>query len=180
MTRKIIFIGGIHGVGKSTLCAKISDHMVIKSYSASNLIKSVSNIEFPSDKKIEGINKNQDLLIYAVDKYIDPDCYCLLDGHFCLLNKDGEVSSIPMTTFSNLSPAAIIVLTNDTNIIYSQIKSRDNNEMDVKSISYFQDREIEQSKLVSQSLDIPWVSENPIKGISHIQSFVRDVIGVDS
>ena len=94
-----------------------------------------------------------------------------------------NLSALPksfISTFSNLSPAAIIVLMNDPNIIYSQIKSRDHNEMDVKSISYFQDREIEQSKLVSQSLNIPWVSENPIKGVSHIRLFVRDVIGADS
>lgn len=180
MSRKIIFIGGIHGVGKSTLCAKISDIMDIRSYSSSKLIKSVSGLEFPSDKKIKGINKNQDLLIAAVEKHIDPNNYCLLDGHFCLLNQDGEVSEIPITTFTDLSPAAIIVLTNEPDIIYSQIKDRDGNEMDIKKISLFQDREIEQAKLVSQTLNIPWVTDNPVKGMSRIRSFVSDIIGEES
>ena len=110
MIRKIIFIGGIHGVGKSTVCTKISDSLKIKSYSASSLIKSVSGLTFPSDKKIKGINKNQDLLITAVDKYIDPNIYCLLDGHFCLLDQNGEITDIPIATFTNLSPSAILVL----------------------------------------------------------------------
>lgn len=182
MTRKIIFIGGIHGVGKSTLCAKISDSLKIKSYSASSLIKSVSDLNFPSDKKITGINKNQDLLITAIDKYIDPNSCCLLDGHFCLLNQHGEVTDIPKTTFTNLSPAAILVLTNDPKNIYSQIKNRDGNEMEmeIENIFSFQEKELEQSKLVSQMLNIPWLSENPAKETSHIQSFISDIVGADS
>lgn len=180
MSRKIIFIGGIHGVGKSTLCTKISDLMDIKSYSASKLIKSVSDLEFPTDKKIKGINKNQGLLIAAVEKHIDPNNYCLLDGHFCLLNQDGKVSDIPITTFTDLSPAAIIVLTNEPDIIYTQIKDRDGNEMDIKNISLFQDREIKQAKLASQSLNIPWVTENPVKGIPRIQSFISAILGEES
>jgi len=98
MTRKIIFIGGIHGVGKSTLRKKITNVMDIQSYSASSLIKSVSDLNFPSDKKIKGINKNQDLLIDAVDKYIDPNRYCLLDGHFCLLNQNGDKKTTRVTS----------------------------------------------------------------------------------
>jgi adenylate kinase len=180
MKRKIIFIGGIHGVGKSTLCVKISNLMKIESYSASSLIKSVSDLNFPSDKKIKGINRNQNLLISAIDKYIDPNRYCLLDGHFCLLNQNGEVTNVPIATFANLSPAAILVLTNDPKIIYSQIKDRDNNEMEIENISSFQEKELEQSKLVSQFLNIPWLSENPTEGVSNIHSFINDIIEADS
>ncbi|MGB1188254.1 MAG: ATP-binding protein [Cycloclasticus pugetii] len=180
MTRKIIFIGGIHGVGKSTLCTKIFDLLGIKSYSASKLIQSVSNLEFPLDKKIQGINKNQDLLITAVEEHVNPNIYCLLDGHFCLLNQNGEVSDIPLTTFTELSPAATIVLTNEPGTIYTQIKDRDGTEMDIKKITAFQDRELEYSKLVSQALNIPWLTDNPVRGVSHIQSFINDVIREDT
>ncbi len=179
MTRKIIFIGGIHGVGKSTLCAEISNFMGIQSYSASSLIKSVSDTNFPSDKKTKGINNNQSLLIDAVDKHIDPNKYCLLDGHFCLLNQNGEVTDIPIPTFTDLSPAAILVLTNDPKIIYSRIKDRDGNEMEIKNISSFQEKELEQSKLVSHFLNIPWLSENPVKGTFQIESFISSVVKDD-
>lgn len=179
MIRKIIFIGGIHGVGKSTLCTKISNSLKIKSYSASSLIKSVSDLKFPLDKKINGINRNQDLLITAVDKYIDPNSYCLLDGHFCLLNRNGEVTDIPIATFTNLSPAAILVLMNDSKKIYSQIKNRDGNEMEIGTISSFQEKEVEQSKLVSQVLNIPWLSESSVKGASQVQSFIRGIVEAD-
>lgn len=38
-TSNIIFIAGIHGVGKSTLCKKLSSRYNIEHYSASELIK---------------------------------------------------------------------------------------------------------------------------------------------
>ena len=52
--------------------------------------------------------------------------------------------------------------------------------MDIKKITAFQDRELEYSKLVSQALNIPWLTDNPVRGVSHIQSFINDVIREDT
>lgn len=38
MKRQIIFVGGIHGVGKTTLCKKIESRYNMEHFSASNLI----------------------------------------------------------------------------------------------------------------------------------------------
>ena len=178
MGRKIIFIGGVHGVGKTTLCTKICDSLNINHYSASDLIKKVSKLEFPSDKRINGIKKNQDSLITAVDMHIDPDIVCLLDGHFCLLNEYGKVTEVPITTFTDLSPLAIVVLTDKPGSIISRIKTRDDNEMNAEDISAFQERELEHSKRVSKLLDIPWLSANPIEDMSQINTFISDIVEV--
>ena len=38
MKRQIIFVSGVHGVGKTTLCKKIASRYKIEHFSASNLI----------------------------------------------------------------------------------------------------------------------------------------------
>jgi len=176
MKRKIIFIGGVHGVGKTTLCTKLCDSMNMKHYSASDLIKKISNIKFSEDKKVKGIEKNQDTLITAVNNYIDPESFCFLDGHFCLLNEHGKVIEIPIPTFTELKPAAIVVLKGNPESIFLRMKNRDGNEMDVEDISIFQEKELEYSQRISKLLEIPWFTEDPIDGTDRIKSFIKDIV----
>ena len=46
MSKKIIFIAGSYGVGKTTLCNQISKVMKIPSYSASDLISKQNNEQY--------------------------------------------------------------------------------------------------------------------------------------
>lgn len=64
--KKIVFIGGIHGVGKSYLTEKISCHLGIRSYSASKLIAMSKEQDFTANKFIESIDTNQDQLIQSI------------------------------------------------------------------------------------------------------------------
>ena len=176
MIRKIIFIGGIHGVGKTSLCNKLCDELSIECYSASDLIKKVKKVKFPTNKHIEGINKNQDSLIVAVDKFISCKTTCLLDGHFYLLDEKGKVVQIPMSTFSSLSPIAIIVLNDEPSRILKRIQNRDGNIFDVNDIGAFQENEIMHSKLVSGSLGVPYLLANPFAEGKAVKQFVRNLI----
>ena len=49
----------------------------------------------------------------------------ILDGHFCLLNASGEVQRISYDTFTMLKPDAIVLLTEESEIIMSRRKKRD-------------------------------------------------------
>jgi adenylate kinase len=67
MEHKIIFIGGVHGVGKTFLCNTVREELDIDHYSASDLIKKVKNVKFPTNKHIKGIGGNQNALIIALE-----------------------------------------------------------------------------------------------------------------
>lgn len=43
MSKKIIFIAGSYGVGKTTICNQLSKSLKIKAYSASDLISKQNN-----------------------------------------------------------------------------------------------------------------------------------------
>lgn len=93
--RRIIFVGGVHGVGKTTLCDDLAAKFNIEHFSASTLIAREKEEEHLRSKRVDNIAKNQDHLVVAINKYFNSTSWYLLDGHFCLLNKDNKITQIP-------------------------------------------------------------------------------------
>ena len=61
----MIFISGVHGVGKTFFCDRVREATGIESYSASKLITQKKHSEFAKDKLIPDIDENQQYLIHA-------------------------------------------------------------------------------------------------------------------
>ena len=59
----MIFISGVHGVGKSYFCNIVKDRTGIESYSASKLITERKKQGFPASKLIPDIDENQQYLL---------------------------------------------------------------------------------------------------------------------
>ncbi|MBK6959063.1 MAG: AAA family ATPase [Nitrosomonas sp.] len=170
--KKIVFIGGIHGVGKSTLCNSICAHLNAEHHSASELISRIGETNYLSTKRVTNIGKNQDVLITAINKYLGFEKAYLLDGHFCLLNQNGDVAEIPFSTFEAISPVAIVVLFDDPSKIYTRLKERDKERYIISSLSAFQENEINYSKSVASHLNIPYLKANPFVDSEAILKFV--------
>lgn len=177
MHHKIIFIGGVHGVGKTTLCESVCSKFDVIHNSASDLIKKYSLIEFPSNARIENINRNQDALIRAINKYLDTNKNYLLDGHFCLLDQDGVITKIPLSTFTAISPMAIILLHDDPSNIHSRLKDRDKEIYDVDLLLSFQEQELHDSRSVATKLNTPYLKANPFTDREIIYEFIADKLG---
>lgn len=154
--KKVIFVAGIHGVGKTTVCNYFSDHYKIPHYSASTLISERKMQYFSKNKKVEHIEENQDFLIEAIDSLDINDSYLLLDGHFCLLNTEGKITRIPEKTFKKLSPIGIVVLVDSEENILLKIENRDGYRHDITLITSLQQEELTYSKEVSDTLHIPY------------------------
>ena len=63
MGKGIYFFAGIYGVGKSTLCQKLSQITSIPFYSAGDLISEINGEIYGASKAVKDKNKNQDILI---------------------------------------------------------------------------------------------------------------------
>lgn len=83
----MIFISGIHGVGKTFFCNLVKKEAGIETYSASALITQKKHAGFSKDKLISDIGSNQHYLLQAVDELKSSGHNFILDGHFCLLDK---------------------------------------------------------------------------------------------
>jgi adenylate kinase len=173
MTRKIIFVGGIHGVGKTWLCQRLGDTMAIDHFSASQLIMNLKDDKsYDTNKSVKNISGNQDILLNAIKKYIGLDVPAVLDGHFCLLNSKHEIEQIPMETFIGIEPIAIIVLYDAIENISQKISGRDGIIYDYDLLSYFQDEEIKYSKYVAEYLRVPYLTFNMTEDIGDISNFI--------
>ncbi len=178
MDKRAIFIGGIHGVGKTTLCEELTMKMNIKHYSASSLIKML-NQEYDGnnqDKKVQNISDNQNLLMLAINQYIDQTAFYFLDGHFCLLDSKSTISMIPKEIFESIKPIGIIVLHDSIRNISKRITNRDRVEYDNNLLFSFQESEIEYSGYIANALQIPHMSFNMSNDIQIIIDFVTNLI----
>ena len=169
----MIFISGVHGVGKSFFCNLVKETLGIAFFSASDLIKDRKMRDFPTDKHITNIEENQQYLLTAVNDLRDELGEFLLDGHFCLLNSDGRITRISLNTFTNLKPDAIILLSESPEIIAKRLQERDSVKHTVDDIKIFQDEENKYANEVSELLKIPIITSMGSNDIDNAIEFIR-------
>lgn len=155
MKKNVIFIGGVHGVGKTTLCKDISSILNIEHYSSSELIAKLHKNNVRKDKIVEDVKINQNILIDAINEYIDKEEICLLDGHFCLINQNGLIEKIPEDTFKSIEILHIIVLVDDAKVISQRIQARDaNSSYSSEFINNLQKCEINYAEYISKEINV--------------------------
>ena len=153
----IVFVGGVHAVGKTTICQKVGSEINIPHYSASDLIKSESASKF-SRKGISVINMkaNQNLLLDAINKlptFDDP--VVLLDGHFTLVDEKENIKNIDLEVFQNLNIRGIIVLCDQVKNISSRFEMRDGEKLSQKFVLNYQEQEVNQGKQIAELMKVP-------------------------
>lgn len=151
-TGKIIFVGGVHGVGKSTFASMIkSKNSQIDSLSCSDIIK----WENSAHKEVENVGETQNKLLRNLPYFIDQDKNYILDGHFCLLTEHGGIERVPIEVFETMSPSMIVVLKEEPNVICQRLNQRDSHNYSLELITEFQEKEIIYAKEVADTLGVP-------------------------
>lgn len=171
----MIFLSGVHGVGKSYFCEQIKRKIDIETYTASELISAEKEEFFSSDKYSKDIDDNQQHLLNAVRKLDSKEGKYLLDGHFCLLNENGQITRINSDTFINLSPSAIILLTEAPEVIVGRRKARDNVNCSVDEITVFQNEEIAYAKEIANLLSVKLIILHRADDLNAIVDFIRNL-----
>ncbi|MER2495767.1 ATP-binding protein [Vibrio neptunius] len=162
---KIIFVSGVHGVGKSTLCGKLSEKFGWAHYSCSDLIKENSDY-VESSKLVSTADKNQEALLRGIGRLTEE--IVLLDGHFCLVDKDEQVIELPFEVFDAISPSAILLATCDEETIHQRLELRGGHVLALEKIVELQQHEVERSKSYSDRAScrlLEYRSPEPIDGL---------------
>jgi adenylate kinase len=156
--KRIVFVGGAHGVGKTTLCKTIAQSLGVTHRSAGELIKQYRE-QGQSGKQVLGVEENQIALIQALHELATE--FLILDGHFCVLDSANGVSAIPIQVFEHIDPVAAVVIYDDVTEIQRRLKNRDSVEYDPDVLTRLQSDELNNAHAVCRQLAIPLLAVTP-------------------
>lgn len=154
MFTNIAFIGGIHGVGKSTICRQICAALKLEHLTASDLLKWKEINEDSKNKKVSDVSATQDRLTIGLTNTIQKDKSYLLDGHYCLLNLDNDVLNVPLNTFKFINPVSLNLVLGDIDEIKSRLETRDRKPYSFDLLKTMQDSELTYAKELSKTLGV--------------------------
>ncbi len=174
MDKKIILLTGIHGVGKGYLAEQIKDKVKIPIYEASDLIKKIAN-DVETHKKVKDIKKNQNILYESI-KTVVLDDFFILDGHTCLLNKDGKIEKIDLISLKKLNIIGVICLYDDAKQIKKRLIKRDSYIYSEKLLTEFQQAELSNAKQLALEQKIPFMKYKANSNIELIMDFIRGIM----
>jgi adenylate kinase len=151
-----IFVAGVYGAGKTTLCARLAQELAYFSTSASTLIReSRGEATWNRFKETRRIQSNQQLLISAVTNLRKKNNNILLDGHFALLNSDGHVEKIDHCVFYDLCIDAIILIEDEPADIAHRLTTRDGSQWDRSTVEALMRAERENAFAFHRASNVP-------------------------
>jgi adenylate kinase len=154
----VIFLAGVHGVGKGFLGTPVANSMGITHLTASQLIlEEKGQATWGNDKKTSDLDDNQLALIRAVAQRRLTHPEILLDGHFVLRNAQGVLNPLATSVFKELRLTGVILLTEEENVIASRLALRDKGIPDVHAISELAAAELTHAQGVCTELELPLI-----------------------
>lgn len=152
--KRFIFLGGVHGVGKSTLCENTFSPMGYGRATASTIIKSAGG-RVVAEKKIGNIDGNQQMLLRSLPVVLERYSRFVLDGHFTLVTEHNGIECIPLKVFRGINPDAFVLLIGSPAELARRLHVRDGKRWSKSFITEFQDIEIHHAKKIANTLDVP-------------------------
>lgn len=158
----IVFVGGIHGAGKTTVSRLLAGLVSASHITAGGLIRETAGAGHTvttgvGDKAVPDVNANQALLLRGLDLYrarigSGP---ILLDGHFSLLDPSGAVVGIPMAVYEAIGPVAVLLVEAAAETVHSRLVQRDGAAAPLETVTVLASRERECAGAVCTALKIP-------------------------
>ena len=153
----VIFVSGVYGVGKSTLCWNLSQNNHLPSYSAGDLISKINGEKYGANKKVNNINQNQDILVDETMNILKNQDLVILAGHFCIMGENGKPEELPTDVYCKLNLSLIILLEANSDRIVNNLKLRDGIQYSKKQMEVFLDAERTCAYKISENLKIPLI-----------------------
>lgn len=151
----VIYIAGVYGVGKSTLCERISQLINLPFYSAGDLIGEQVGETYGENKKVRDKEHNQEVLIECINKKMLEEPTLILAGHFCILGNDNRPEKLPVYVYEKMNISSIVLLEAEPCKIIEHLEKRDNKKYSKELIDDFIAQERKCAMEISGILNIP-------------------------
>lgn len=154
----VVFVGGVHGVGKSTCCAQVAQLAGCLHVTASEIIRRERAQAITlAGKLVADVDGNQRLLIRGFQAFRQKAgaTPILLDGHFAMRNGLGDIQLVSVDVFRSLGIDCVICLVDEASAISDRIRQRDGTAPADHEIADLQDAELRHARMVADDLAIP-------------------------
>ncbi len=151
---KKVFIGGVHGSGKSFYSQNVVSSYGYTCVSASQIIED-GHGGVNADKCVGRISDNQKILIDGLRKYQAECSHLAIDGHFCVLNEKGMLEKIPFEVFEEINPEIILLAKPSVSVIRKRLCQRKGKTVLEKRLASFQEQEFQYATEIAARLEIP-------------------------
>jgi adenylate kinase len=173
----IIFVAGIHGVGKTYLSVPIARQTGIRHATASQLIREERGMQsWGQDKRVSEVDDNQAALISSVGRIIVSGQTLLLDGHFVLRGGNGSDITIPEAVFRDLRVDAVLLVEGDVEVISRRLTARGDYSWNLDELVSLAIKEAAHALSITSALGIPLrVMKNP--DLECFKNAVQEILG---
>lgn len=155
----VIFLAGVHGVGKGYVGEPVAKRLGIRYAKASELIQlEKGRATWTAEKHVAEIEDNQEALCRSVRRLMETEISILLDGHFVLRDTLGNPQKLPMSLFSKLPIVAAVLLQVDSTTVAARLQARDRIMRDRSDVQNLADAESDHANSVCTELRIPLYS----------------------
>lgn len=164
MSQPIVFVGGVHGSGKTTLSRLLAAALPAAHVTAGGLIREAAATGHvvtvgAQDKAVPDVDANQATLLRGLSAYqartADDARPLLLDGHFTLMNPEGEIVEVPATVFTAIGPMAVVIVETDPAVVHRRLAERAPEAPSAELIARLADRERERANAMSKAQKVP-------------------------
>lgn len=176
LVKDLVFCGGVHGVGKTSLCQALADQMHAVHVSAGSLLR-LAGLVKPSEYAVLDHGENQAYIQTALQDYREQygGARIILDGHFCLLRPNRRIQSLPCELFKSLRAAALLVVVDDPSTISKRLVDRDGTRFDAIFVDRFQRREVARAQAISRHICVPLRNITPSAPVADVAQWIFDV-----
>lgn len=153
----VIFLAGVHGVGKTFLGRTAADLAGLTYASASSLIREEMRAQnWDSSKRVRDAPANQEALIRAIDKlHREHEAMIVLDGHFVLRGEHGDYVRLPIDVFQRLNLCGVILLDSSVDTILNRLRARGGFNPPREEVLSLQREERDHVEKICSALKIP-------------------------
>lgn len=150
----MLFVGGIHGVGKTTICKKAFAPLGYRCLTASDLVATHERSS-NQEKRVDNVSNNQIALTKQLTLEKKKYCRLLLDGHFTLINGQDQIEPIDLGVFQEMNPTQLVLIKGNPKDVAERLTKRDGKKWKISFLKSFQKSEELHARRVAQDLDVP-------------------------
>ncbi len=178
----VLFVGGVHGVGKSTCCGKVAQTVGCLHVTASDIIRRAhAGAIASSGKLVADVEGNQSLLVrgFLAFQHEVQGTSILLDGHFAMRDSNGDIQPVAADVFNALGIDHLVCLVDEPHAIEVRMSQRDGQAPANREIADLQNAELQNARWVASSLDLPFtlLRSGDVEGLRRLVSIADNSNG---